>query len=124
MPQSKQADNALWPIDNERKEIRDVTTQHTHVKGLHFCDRGKLAPKHHLAIVCTGQPKPGFDDDRTHHCPHPTRPVFSDDGLETECLEDIWTEYGAVGAGIQQQRRLNPRAIMRLNLRAYHGAYE
>src|SRR5437899_4561663 len=124
MPLSQQADNALRPIDNGRKEIRDITTKHTHVEGCRFSDSRILAPQHDFAMVFMGQPNSGFDHDRPRYSSHPTELTLSDDRLQMKCLQDIGTEDGAVSASIHQQRRLDLRAIIRLNLRLHHGAYD
>lgn len=87
MPLSNEANSTLWPIDNERKEIRDITTEYTHVESFRSSDRSILPPKHDFAIVFTAQPPPGCDDNRLRHSPYSTKPVLSHDGLETERLQ-------------------------------------
>jgi hypothetical protein len=108
MPLPKQRDEALRPINYHRKEIRDVTTKHTHVKGFCLRDRGILPSKHDFAMILTGQPNPSFDNDRADQSPYPTKPFLSDDGLEAECPQDVHAEYGTIGTGIHQERRLDP----------------
>jgi hypothetical protein len=121
---SQQADKALRPIDNNRKEIRDVTAKHTHVEGFCCCDRGILAPKHDFTIVFTSQSNAISITVAGTTPPHSTKSALSNDGLKTEGLRNVYTQYGAVGTSIQQKRRLDPRAITRLNLRAHHWAYD
>ena len=89
------------------KRIADIPTKHTHVQGCRFSDCGILAPQHDFTVVFMGQANAGFDNERTRYSSHPTKPAFSDNGLETECRQDVCTEDGAVSSSIQQQRCLD-----------------
>src|SRR5215813_9871356 len=86
---SQQANQTLWPIDNDRKEICDVTAKHTHVESFRCCDRGILAAKYDFTIVFTRQPHAGFDNGCMHHTPDSTKWALSNDGLNAECLQNV-----------------------------------
>lgn len=46
---------------------------------------------------------------------------LSNDGVKTECLQNVCAQRGAVGTSIQQKRRLAPRAVIRLHFPRYNA---
>lgn len=116
MSLAQQADEALWPIDNDGKQIEDVTTQHAHVEGDDVCDCSIVPSQHDFALGYIGQADTGVNDDRRRDAPYPAKLAVSAEGLELERLQDIGTEDGAVSPGIHQEQCLHPRTVTRLNL--------
>jgi hypothetical protein len=70
MFQADQTDHISRPIDNDRKQVRDVAAEHAHVEGRDLGERHELTAKDDSAGIFTEKHDLGLDTDgRAHTMP-------------------------------------------------------
>jgi hypothetical protein len=120
MTLAEQADKVTGPIHDYGEQVRDVTTQDTHVERFQFREGGVTAEQIDSAGIRVKELNPRFDNHGGHRSTHATQAIRIGEGLQAQRSQDVGAEDRAIGGRIHQERRLYPGTVTRLNLAADH----
>ncbi len=109
-------------IDNHGEQAGNVSPEHAHVERFSLGHGRISAVKRDSASVITTEADPSLNNNRVGQPSDAADAIMGGDRRETKQHPDRCTEYGAIGASINQKLGSYPRTIVRQDLGPDHRA--